>query len=147
VDSQLSSLIPIEEELSLCRQYLELENMRGKEVSLKATVSKQIQAFKIPPMSIQTLVENAVKHGKFSSKNKLIIRISAKIGTDNRLVVSVSQPGSLKSISSGKLSAGISLVRQHLGLMYHREAQLDLRVIRKGVVTAILQVPVGSHIG
>ena len=146
VDSQLSTLVPIEEELSLCRQYLDLENMRGKEVSLKATVSKQIQAFKIPPMSIQTLVENAVKHGKFSSKNKLIIRISAKIGPDNRLVVSVSQPGSLKSLSSGKLSAGISLVRQHLGLMYHREAKLDLRVIRKGVVTAILQVPVGSHI-
>ena len=147
VDSQLSTLIPIKEELSLCRQYLELENMREKEVSLKATVSKQIQSFKIPPMSIQTLVENAVKHGKFSSKNKLIIRISAKIGPDNRLVISVSQPGSLKSLSSGKLSAGISLVRQHLGLMYHREAKLDLRVIRKGVVTAILQVPIGSHIG
>jgi len=147
VDSQLSTLIPIEEELSLCRQYLELENIRGKEVSLKATVSKQIQAFKIPPMSIQTLVENAVKHGKFSSKSKLLIRISAKIGTDNRLVVSVSQPGSLKSLSSGKLSAGISLVRQHLGLMYHREARLDLREIQKGVVTAILQLPIGGHIG
>lgn len=147
VDSQLSSLIPIEEELSLCRQYLELENIRGKKVSLKATVSKQIQAFKIPPMSIQTLVENAVKHGKFSSKSKLLIRISAKIGTENRLVVSVSQPGSLKSLSSGKLSAGISLVRQHLGLMYHREARLDLREIQKGVVTAILQLPIGGHIG
>ena len=147
VDSQLSTLIPLEEELSLCRQYLELENMRGKEVSFKATVSKQIQAFKIPPMSIQTLVENAVKHGKFSSKNKLFIRISTKIDTDNRLVISVSQPGSLKILSSGKLSAGISLVRQHLGLMYHREAKLDLREIRKGVVTAILQVPIGGHIG
>jgi LytS/YehU family sensor histidine kinase len=147
VDSQLNTLISIKEELFLCRQYLALENMRGKGVTLKATVSEQIQAFKIPPMSIQTLVENAVKHGEFSSKNRLLIQLSAKLGTNKRLVILVSQPGSLKPRSNGKVSAGISLVRQHLVLMYHRDAKLDLREMRKGVVTAILEVPIGSHLG
>jgi hypothetical protein len=146
VDSQLKTLISIKEELSLCRQYLALENMRGKGVTLKATVSEQIQPFKIPPMSIQTLVENAVKHGEFSSKNRLLIQLSGKLGTNKRLVILVSQPGSLKPRSNGKLSAGISLVRQHLVLMYHRDAKLDLGEIRKGVVTAILEVPIGSHL-
>jgi hypothetical protein len=146
VDSQLNTLIPIEEELSLCRQYLALETMRGKDVLFKVTVPSKIQSFKIPPMSIQTLVENAVKHGNFSPKKKLWIRLSAKLDADKRLVVSISQPGNIKSRSLDQVSAGMALVRQHLLLVYHHEASLNLREKRKGVVSAILTIPVGSNL-
>ena len=146
VDSQLNTLIPIEEELSLCRQYLALETMRGKDVLFKVTVPSKIQAFKIPPMSVQTLVENAVKHGNFSPKKKLWIRLSAKLDADKRLVVSISQPGNLKPRSLDQVSAGMALVRQHLLLVYHHEASLNLREQRKGVVSAILTLPVGGNL-
>jgi len=146
VDSQLNTLISIKEELSLCRQYLAIESMRGKEVLFKVTVPSKIQAFKIPPMSIQTLVENAVKHGKFSRKKKLWIRLSGKLDAEKRLVVSISQPGKLKPRSIDQVSAGMALVRQHLLLVYHHEASLSLREKRKGVVSAILTLPVGSNL-
>jgi hypothetical protein len=146
VDSQLNTLIPIKEELSLCRQYLALETMRGKDVLLRVTVPSKIQAFKIPPMSIQTLVENAVKHGNFSPKKKLWIRLSAKLDADKRLVVSISQPGNIKPRSLDQVSAGMALVRQHLLLVYHHEASLNLREKRKGVVSAILTIPVASNL-
>ena len=146
VDSQLNTLISIEEELSLCRQYLAIESMRGKDVLFKVTVTSRIQAFKIPPMSIQTLVENAVKHGNFSPKKKLWIRLSAKLDADKRLVVSISQPGNIKPRSLDQVSAGMALVRQHLLLVYHHEASLNLREKRKGVVSAILTIPVGSNL-
>jgi hypothetical protein len=146
VDSQLNTLIPIEEELSLCRQYLALETMRGKDVLFIVTVPSKIQAFKIPPMSIQTLVENAVKHGNFSPKKKLWIRLSAKLDADKRLVVSISQPGNIKPRSLDQVSAGMALVRQHLLLVYHHEASLNLREKRNGVVSAILTIPVGSNL-
>jgi hypothetical protein len=146
VDSQLNTLIPIEEEMSLCRQYLALEAMRGKDVLFKVTAPSKIQAFKIPPMSIQTLVENAVKHGNFSPKKKLWIRLSAKLDADKRLVVSISQPGNIKPRSPEQVSAGMALVRQQLLLVYHHEASLNLREKRKGVVSAILTIPVGSNL-
>jgi LytS/YehU family sensor histidine kinase len=146
VDSQLNTLIPIEEELSLCRQYLALETIRGKDVLFIVTVPSKIQAFKIPPMSIQTLVENAVKHGNFSPKKKLWIRLSAKLDADKRLVVSISQPGNIKPRSLDQVSAGMALVRQHLLLVYHHEASLNLREKRNGVVSAILTIPVGSNL-
>ena len=146
VDSQLNTLISIEEELSLCRQYLAIESMRGKDVLFKVTVPSKIQSFKIPPMSIQTLVENAVKHGNFSPKKKLWIRLSAKLDADKRLVVSISQPGNIKPRSLEQVSAGMALVRQHLLLVYHHEASLNLREKRKGVVSAILTIPVGGNL-
>jgi LytS/YehU family sensor histidine kinase len=147
VDSQLNTLIPIEQEFALCRQYLELENMRGKRTSFKVTIPTRARSLRIPPMSIQTLVENAVKHGKYSSKRTLWIRISARLGTDKKLVVSVSQPGNLHSFASKKDTAGIALVRHHLALMYHQDGSLDVREKRKGVVTATITFPIGSNLG
>ena len=146
VDSQLNTLIPIEQELALCRQYLKLENMRGKRTSLKVTIPTQARSLEIPPMSIQTLVENAVKHGMYSSKRILWIRISARLDTDKKLVVSVSQPGTFISGGSEKVSAGIALVRNHLALMYHREASLSVLQKRKGVVTATITFPIGINL-
>jgi hypothetical protein len=147
VDSQLNTLIPIEQEVALCRQYLELENMRGKRTSFKVTIPAQARSLRIPPMSIQTLVENAVKHGKYSSKKTLWIRISARLSTDKKLVVSISQPGNLHSGTSEKVSAGIALVRHHLALMYHQDGSLNVREKRKGVVTATITFPIGSNLG
>jgi integral membrane sensor domain MASE1 len=147
VDSQLNTLIPIEQEVALCRQYLELENMRGKRTSFKVTIPAQARSLRIPPMSIQTLVENAVKHGKYSSKRILWIRISARLGTDKKLVVSVSQPGNLHSGTSEKVSAGIALVRHHLALIYHNEGSLHVQEKRKGAVTATITFPIGSNLG
>jgi LytS/YehU family sensor histidine kinase len=147
VDSQLNTLIPIEQEVALCRQYLELENMRGKRTSFKVTIPAKARSLRIPPMSIQTLVENAVKHGKYSSKRTLWIRISARLGTDKKLVVSISQPGNLHASASEKVSAGIALVRHHLALMYHQDGSLNVREKRKGVVTATITFPIGSNLG
>jgi LytS/YehU family sensor histidine kinase len=147
VDSQLNTLIPIDQEVALCRQYLELENMRGKKITFRATLPAKAQRLKIPPMSIQTLVENAVKHGKYSSKKTLWIRLSAKLCIDKKLVVSVSQPGNLLSGASDKVSAGIALVRHHLALIYHRDGSLILREKQKGVVSATITFPLGGNIG
>jgi len=147
VDSQLNTLIPIEQEVDLCRQYLDLENMRGKRTSFKVTIPAAVRSLRIPPMSIQTLVENAVKHGKYSSKRTLWIRITARLGTDKKLVVSVSQPGNLHSVAPEKVSAGIALLRHHLALIYHHDGSLHVQEKRKGVVTATITFPIGSNLG
>lgn len=141
VDSQLHPLIPIEQEVALCLQYLELENIRGKKITCKTNISRHVRNNHIPPMSIQTLVENAVQHGHYTPKRSLWIRISARVRADGKLCVSVSQPGKLNSSSEGKTSAGIALVRHHLALLYHSEGTVELCEKQKGVVTATILVP------
>jgi hypothetical protein len=56
-------LISIKEELSLVKDYIELEKMRFEErLQLEITLDNTLNKFKIPTLSIQLLVENAIKH-------------------------------------------------------------------------------------
>jgi len=95
----------------------------------------------IPPMSIHTLIENAVKHGTRNARDNLKIHVSATLKDKNNLVILVSQPGIFSSENSSKSSGGLMLVRQHLALLCGEEANLALREDPPGTVTAELQLP------
>ncbi len=74
-------LIPLEEELRFAKSYMELLKMRfedGISFSIPETVSNP--ELKIVPLSLQLLLENAVKHNSISSKNPLSIRIFEENG-------------------------------------------------------------------
>lgn len=60
--SEANELIPIEKELEFVKDYLEIETMRfsGK---IKYSIETENEHFLIPPISIQPLVENAIRHG------------------------------------------------------------------------------------
>ena len=139
VDSQVNPLIPLKEEISLCRDYIALEEMRGSTIVTKLSFPKNTADFLVPPMSIHTLIENAVKHGTRDAEGKLNIHASAKL--KNKLVISVSQPGTFSSENLTKSSGGLMLVRQHLALLFGEKANLTLREDPPGTVTAELQIP------
>ena len=139
VDSQASPLVPLKEEISLCRDYIALEKMRGSLVFIKLSFPKNTMNILIPPMTVHTLIENAVKHGTRDAEGKLNIHASATL--KNNLVISVSQPGSFSSENLTKSSGGLMLVRQHLALLFGEKANLTLREAPTGTVTAELQLP------
>ena len=57
-------LITIEQELSLIDDYIEIEKLRFEErLQLETSIDTSLLKFKIPNLSIQLLVENAIKHG------------------------------------------------------------------------------------
>ncbi len=57
-------LVPLRDELALCRQYLELEHLRlGERLRVEWRVAEGVDAALVPPMMLQPLVENAVYHG------------------------------------------------------------------------------------
>jgi len=57
-------LIPLEEELQLCRQYLDLESMRlGERLNVNWALDEKANQQGIPPLTLQPLLENAVYHG------------------------------------------------------------------------------------
>ena len=141
VDSQARPLIPLKEEISLCRDYLALEQMRGSTTVAELNFPRNTLNILIPPMSIHTLIENAVKHGTRDAEGKLNIHVSAVIKNKNNLAILISQPGIYSPKKSTKSSGGLMLVRQHLNLLFGKKANLALRQDPSGTVTAELQIP------
>jgi LytS/YehU family sensor histidine kinase len=141
VDSQASPLIPLKDEISLCRDYIALEKMRGSTIFTKLSFPRKTVNISVPPMSIHTLIENAVKHGTRDAEGKINIRASAMLENNNNLVILVSQPGNFSSQNLTKSSGGLMLLRQHLNLLFGEEANLALREDPPGTVTAKIQLP------
>ena len=144
VDSQARPLVPLKEEISLCRDYLALEQVRGTIIVTELSFPRNTLNILIPPMSIHTLIENAVKHGTRDARGKLNIHACAILKNKNNLVIQISQPGNFSSTKSIKNSGGLTLVRQHLALLFGKEANLALREVPSGTVTAEMQLPAGK---
>ena len=74
-----TELIPLEEELQIAKTYFNLEKRRHKESILMSTDIDDFYLSKyIPPMSLQLLIENAIKHNTFSLNDPLEISIRAR---------------------------------------------------------------------
>lgn len=64
LDTSDKPLIPLRQELAMVESYVEIEKVRfGNKLSGRVEVPTELQEAKVPPMSVQSLVENAVKHG------------------------------------------------------------------------------------
>ncbi|MVM36112.1 histidine kinase [Spirosoma sp. HMF4905] len=80
-------LTSLASELQFIRAYFHLLQMRfGRSVELEITVDESQLAFLIPPLTLQLLVENAVKHNVALPSKPLVIRIYTD--SSNRLIVS-----------------------------------------------------------
>ena len=140
VDTQTRSLIPLEEELALCRDYLSLETMRGAKLKAVFRIDRAATRFPLPPMSVHTLLENAVKHGKRSKDKMMTISVIAKQTPQKKLILKVIQPGRLKKAGSQRSGTGLLLLRQQLDLLFQANGQIRLIEDRPGFVTATLNI-------
>lgn len=69
-------VVSVEEELSFAGDYLMLQQKRfGQALRCQTDIPADWYRYRIPVFAIQTLIENAIKHNKFSEKNPLYIRI------------------------------------------------------------------------
>jgi hypothetical protein len=121
------SFLPLEEELRIVRAYLEVERLRlGGKLRIEIDVEPAALRAPIPILSIQPLVENAVKHGIAPQPGGGLLRIEARI-EDDSLRVTVSDTGG--GFPSGKSKSGVGMdnVNRRLQLCYGPEACLDIR--------------------
>ena len=142
VDTQARPLIPLQEEVSLCRDYLSLETIRGSRLNAIFQIDPAATRVTVPPMSVHTLIENAVKHGKRMKNKALTIQVIARKSRDKKLTIQVIQPGRLKKVRPDKTGAGLILARQQLDLLFQKKGQINLTEDRSGHVTASLEIPI-----
>jgi len=120
------TLVPLEEEIHIVKAYLDVERLRlGDKLRVEINVTPEAQAVPIPILSIQPLVENAVKHGIAPLASGGLIQISASIGSEGALLISVrdSGPGFSKENRTG---VGLENVERRLELCYGGDARLTI---------------------
>jgi len=136
-----SSSTTLEQELELVRAYLDLMQMRMPDrLQYALQVDPAAKSLACPPMTLLTLVENAVRHGIDPSETGG--RIDATVSVrDGRCLVRVTDTGiGLKSQNRG-LGTGLSRLRERLQLTFGGNVELNLTEISPHGVRAELSFP------
>ena len=106
--------IPFEEELEHARAYLAVEQVRFED-ELYVEYDTPYTDFELPPLTLQPLVENSVKHGIDPELDPLTIYISTrKTGTGYDVVVADTGPGFGSSESTAGNRVALSNLRERL---------------------------------
>lgn len=133
--------VSLQTEINLITDYLEMEKLRFEErLEYHIEIDKKLHdlnAVTIPKLSIQSLVENAVKHGISKLKAGGVVSISIS-RQDERIIILVSNPGSIKT----NLSEGMGLknLNERISLSYNQNASFNL-IEKQSKVLAILILP------
>ena len=137
--------VPLRDELSTTRTYLELEKVRFEErLDWAIDVQEAALQRQVPYMLVQTLVENAVKHGIGQRRAGGTIRVEASVeGEESPLRLRITNPGELDEESGAEHGSGTGLenARERLRLLFGEEASLTLAQSGPETVTATAQIP------
>ena len=143
LQSGKTEAVSLETELEAVSAYLKLEAIRLEErLQVKINVDPESLETPIPPMLLQTLVENGVKHGVSRLPNGGEIRVASSM-RDGALQIRVENSGQLAE-SPGSTRVGLENIRQRLQLLYGDAASLVLRNQDAGSVIAEVSIPLAK---
>jgi LytS/YehU family sensor histidine kinase len=136
--------VPLSDEMHAVRQYLSLEKVRFEErLRLRIEIGTEALQVQVPPMLVQALAENALKHGiaRLAEGGELAIEAHAN---GQQLEIVVTNPG---SVSSGGSPTGVGLenARERLRLVYGGAASLALLDNAGQVVEAGVTIPLTTE--
>jgi hypothetical protein len=135
--------VSLDDELKFLESYLEIEKARFDDRLVYAfDVDDNIRSSRIPPMILQPLVENAVKHGIAPKVEGGEVRVSGRLEGD-RVSIVVEDTGAGRQNLSRYRGAGIGLtnVRERLRHLYGDAGSLRLEDLHPTGTRAILVLP------
>jgi sensor histidine kinase YesM len=134
--------VPFEDELGVVNDYLALEQVRHEErLRLRLDIAPEALRLPIPPMLLQTLVENAVKYGITPRSEGGEIAIVAR-NEGGALRITVSNPGEISKLErTSSTGVGLHNAAERLRLIFGERATLRLRSDQPAVVVAEAVIP------
>lgn len=130
----------LERELSIVKDYLALENMRFEDrLRVEYEIDEVTLTCPVPPMMLQTLVENAIKHGISKQVHGGLVRIKSLI-RDNFHVLTVENTGFLNGFGNSG-GFGLSSTTNRLSLLYGNKAKFEIKQVEPNLVEAKVQIP------
>jgi LytS/YehU family sensor histidine kinase len=142
--------VALSEELEMVRDYLAIEEVRfGDRMRSRLTVDDAARSCLVPPLLLQPIVENAVKHGIAPSAQGGTVWVDARIEGEH-LVLQVRDDG---AGASGKAAAadtsgtgtGLTNVRERLAGLYGDRQRLETTVGSGGGTDVRLELPVSRE--
>jgi two-component system, LytTR family, sensor histidine kinase AlgZ len=120
--------IPFGEELALTRTYLDVEQVRfGQRLRVIQDFDRDCADCEVPPLLVQPLVENAIKHGIATLAEGGDIAMMARI-SHNHLLVVVENPFDPDAPVGRKNGFGLAIVRNRLYARYGPAARVEIQV-------------------
>ncbi len=131
--------VDLREELKTVEDYLELEKVRYEE-RLDYTIQADPKAlyWQVPPMMLQTLVENGIKHGVSRLPKGGRLEVLATL-EDNALMIRIRNTGTLGDTDSG--GVGLLNTAERLSILYGKEAYFKIFQEIENTVCAEVSIP------
>jgi sensor histidine kinase YesM len=142
LQSGQAETVPLAAELEAVEAYLAIEKIRFEErLRVQFDIEPGLEHVMVPPMSLQTLVENAVKYGVELSTTGSDIHIRARRDTHGTLI-EIANAGALRG-AGHSTHVGLANARKRLALAVGSDATLNLAE-RNGWVHATLRLPAAA---
>ncbi|KQV36095.1 sensor histidine kinase [Massilia sp. Root335] len=129
-------------EVDMVKSYLDLLKMRMEErLTVELHVPEGLRSAAFPPMMLQSMVENAIKHGLECKPEGGHLAVSAEV-VDSRLRVTVADDGvGFGVVPSKGTGLGLSNIRERLKLLHGDGGQLHIAANSPSGVIATIEVP------
>ncbi len=137
--------VPLLEELRTIQDYLDLEKIRFEErLNYQIHSTHEAEKVEVPPMMVQTLVENGIKHGISKITQGGEVSVNAKV-IDSSLLIEIRNTGKFdEEALKNSHGFGVSNTKHRLALLYGENASLILKNENNNTVLAKLKIPLGG---
>lgn len=126
LDSTRTRLVPLEQELRIVKDYLEIEKTRFESrLQYEIDVPESLLGAAVPPLAIQTLVENSIKYAVAPRRQGASVQVRARQRND-ALIVSIVDDGPGFDSSSLIAGHGIDHLQERLAALFKDAAQLEI---------------------
>ncbi|MEP2773802.1 MAG: histidine kinase [Fulvivirga sp.] len=146
--SDKKRLTRFETELKTVKDYLGLEHIRFEErLKTQFDIDPKSYEFYVPPLMLQTLVENGVKHGISKLKEGGWVKLATTIEQD-KLKILIKNSGHLTILNGSKIEKGglgLKNTRKRLNLLYGGQASFKMYNTDQNMVVTELIIPKNQH--
>ena len=129
--------VPLERELNIVKDYLALEYIRFEDrLKIEYNINNDTLALPVPPMMLQTLVENAIKHGIGKQLKGGVVKVTSEFKNEYHQLI-VQNSGRLNG-HANEDGFGLSSTRNRLDLMFGGKAQFEISQHGELVIAKVL---------
>ncbi|MGH9632899.1 MAG: sensor histidine kinase [Bryobacteraceae bacterium] len=137
LESSRAGLVNLDQEMRLVADYLEIETARhGARLRYSIDVPSDLEPVEVPPLSVQTLVENSVKYAVAVRREGGMVRVTAR-RHEGRVEIAVWDDGPGFSIDSVRAGHGLDNLQSRLLVLFSGAAALDIQRDESGTRVTI----------